>query len=476
MDDFYRKLFNEIPCFVTTQNRQFQIIAANHQFRREFGKEENSFCFEVYKGRTEKCPSCPLELTFRDGKCHQSEEIVLLRDGREMCVMVYTAAVRNDEGEIIAAVEVSADITEVKELQQKYRTLFDVSPCYISVQDEQFKISDANRRFQEDFGFGIGETCYSVYKHRSEPCLNCAVAQTFQDGLIRQSEEVVTNKYGKQKNVICYTAPIHNPLGEIDSVMEMSADITDLRQVQSRLTSLGMLVGSISHGIKGLLSGLDGGVYLMETGYKKGMTDRVEKGLDMVIRNVDRVRSMVLNVLYYAKDRDVFWEPIDVEELVASVVEVLTNRAKQLGVELETSVEAGSFEADHDAILALLVNLIENSLDACHSNKRELIHKVRLAASFTGKHVIFNVTDNGIGMDRETREKAFSLFFSSKGASGTGLGLFIAHKIVKSHCGSVEIKSSPGKGTTFKVKLPKQKPPGLVDDSTPSEGCPDAQL
>ncbi len=58
--------------------------------------------------------------------------------------------------------------------------------------------------------------------------------------------------------------------------------------------------------------------------------------------------------------------------------------------------------------------------------------------------MVFEVEDNGIGMDRETREKIFSLFFSSKGLKGTGLGLFIANKIVDKHGGSIEVESEPG--------------------------------
>ena len=68
------------------------------------------------------------------------------------------------------------------------------------------------------------------------------------------------------------------------------------------------------------------------------------------------------------------------------------------------------------------------------------------------------VRDNGIGMDRETREKAFTLFFSSKGTGGTGLGLFISNRIARSHGGRIELKSEAGVGTQFVVALPRSRP------------------
>jgi signal transduction histidine kinase len=76
------------------------------------------------------------------------------------------------------------------------------------------------------------------------------------------------------------------------------------------------------------------------------------------------------------------------------------------------------------------------------------------------------VEDNGIGMDRETREKAFSLFFSSKGLKGTGLGLFISNKIVDKHGGDIRVDSEQGRGTRFVIRLPLDARPSV----RPTEG------
>jgi PAS domain S-box-containing protein len=457
MEDLYRKLFNELPGYISVQNKDFEIIAANRMFRTEFGCGEGDSCFDVIKGRKSRCEVCSVDMTFQDGHCHATEEIVRLKNGKEISVIAYTAPIRDEAGNIIAVEVMFTDITKVKRLQQKYRNLFDVTPCYITVLNKDFKISNVNRWFEQDFGEGVGRFCYEVYKHRKEPCIDCPVARTFLDGQIHQSEEVVTCREGKRKNVRCYTAPIRDPNGEIVSVMEMSADITDLRQLQSRLTSLGMLVGSISHGIKGLLSGIDGGVYLMETGFQKGRQDRVDQGWSMLKRNIERIRSMVMNVLYYAKDREIFWKSIDAEKMVASVKDILDSRARRHNVELRLESEPGEFEGDQDAIHSLLINLLENSIDACRVDKSKQAHLVSLTSKFQNDSAVFIVKDDGIGMDQETKEKAFSLFFSSKGAEGTGLGLFIAHKIIMSHKGTIDIESDPGKGTRFIVKLPRQR-------------------
>ena len=85
-------------------------------------------------------------------------------------------------------------------------------------------------------------------------------------------------------------------------------------------------------------------------------------------------------------------------------------------------------------------------------------HKVSTKLIPKEDHILYEIRDNGIGMDQQTREKAFSLFFSSKGAGGTGLGLFISNKIAQSHGGSIRLESEENKGTRFLVKLLRKRP------------------
>jgi PAS domain S-box-containing protein len=369
--------------------------------------------------------------------------------------------------------EMHTDIGEVKRLQKalqrsqkRLAQLFEEVPCFITVQGADRIIQHANRKFRETFGPAVGEHCYRVYKHREEQCLVCNVQQTLEDGKIREHEEVIVSAMGEKLNVLVTTAPLHNAAGEIESVIEMSVDITQMRQLQSQLTSIGLLVGSISHGIKGLLTGLDGGIYLVNSGFEKERPERVKKGWAMVQRNVDRIRSMVLDILYYAKDRELTVSEVDVRALVAELEDVVGKKAADSNVRLDVDVvdEIGTFEGDYSAIRATLVNLLENSLDACRGDNEKPAHRVRFAARRASPWMVFEVEDNGIGMDRETREKLFSLFFSSKGIKGTGLGLFIANKIVDKHGGSISVDSQPGRGSRFLIRLPLAARPSTRPD------------
>jgi signal transduction histidine kinase len=192
----------------------------------------------------------------------------------------------------------------------------------------------------------------------------------------------------------------------------------------------------------------------------------VRQGWQTIQRNVARIRATVSDILYYAKDREPVWETVSATELADEVCNLMQTRAAELHVKLncETTPAAGGFEADSQAVRSLLVNLLENSLDACRLDNKKSAHEVTLRLRGFPDYVHFEVLDNGIGMDQETREKAFSLFFSSKGMEGTGLGLFIANRIARAHGGSIELESQVGVGTKFVVKLLRKRPlPQIVE-------------
>jgi PAS domain S-box-containing protein len=344
--------------------------------------------------------------------------------------------------------------------QKLYQQLFDEVPCYISVQDRSFRLTATNKMFKQDFGDEIGSHCYSVYKHRGSRCQACPVADTFADGDSHSTEEIVTSKSGKQHHVLTWTAPIRNSEGEITQVMEMSTNITEIRQLQDHLTSLGLMIGSMSHGVKGMLTALDGGIYQMETGLAKNDTLRIHKAFDQIKQMAGRIRKMVLEILYYAKSRELRYQSIDISEMADKVVEDAMAIASKNGVKLEANISPtlGSIDVDPTWLQAALVNFVENAIDACAHDRNKQDHVVTFDAfELSADRICFIITDNGMGMDQETKEKMFTLFFTSKGSQGTGLGLFIANRVIQQHGGTINVESELKKGSKFRICLPKSR-------------------
>jgi len=236
--------------------------------------------------------------------------------------------------------------------------------------------------------------------------------------------------------------------------------IHEKTELQSHLASLGLMIGSISHGIKGLLTGLDGGMYLLDSGFAKDNQDRIKEGWEIVQLMVDKIRKLVQDVLFYAKERDLKRERIDALSFADELAMVVEPKLKGLDIEFVKDFDAkiGKFEVDAGYIHSALINILENAVDACTREKAKKFHKVIFGVRQDRKNIIFDVFDNGIGMDRETREKIFTPFFSSKREKGTGLGLFISNKIVEQHGGLIEVQSTVGEGTLFSITIPKVLP------------------
>ncbi len=338
------------------------------------------------------------------------------------------------------------------------RQLFDEVPCYISVQNRDQRIVRANRHFKADFGACLGERCYEIYKHRTHPCPQCPVEESFRDGMIHQTEEVVTTRSGQQKIVLTLTAPLRDENGDIHEVMELATDITQIRELQDRLTSLGLFIGSISHGVRGMLTALDGGLYRLEKGIKNNDMDLVANGAERVKLMISRIRNSVLEMLYYSKDRELNIQVLDVQTFgdgVANFVEPKANK-HDIRFQKEFHGNLGRFEIDPEVISAGLVNILENAVDACIEDESKERHVVSFIVEGAKNKVSFIVRDNGPGMDRSTQEKMFSLFFSSKGSKGTGLGLYIANDVVHQHGGKIFVESVVGEGTEFRIEMPRK--------------------
>lgn len=459
-------LFNELPCLVSVHNKNLEIVASNSLFKQRLGDFIGQKSYRIYAQYDQDSENCPIRLTFHTGKGRRSKEVLISTTGERIPVTVSTAPIIDRDGEVDLVLDISLDMTELNRLREellttqlKFQRLFDEAPCYISVQNRDYTIAEANRRFVEDFPDAVGKLCHDVYKHRADPCDGCPIQETFATGESRQLETVVTTSKGEPKNILVWFAPIRDVYGNVTQVMEMSTDITEIRRLQDHLTSLGIMIGSMSHGVKGMLTALDGGMYRLESGLRKQDAQRVDAAVETLRTLIGRVRKMVLDILYYAKSRALDLETVDAAQYLTATAEIVRPKAENAGVRFRCEIpeDLGTLELDASAFSAALVNFLENAVDACESSKDP---GIVFAATDRGEFVELVVQDNGMGMDRETREKIFTLFFSSKGKKGTGIGLFISNQTIEQHGGTIAVESEPNKGSRFVISLPREAPEG----------------
>jgi PAS domain S-box-containing protein len=345
--------------------------------------------------------------------------------------------------------------------------LFHQVPISISVIDRDFRIVDANAKFEETYGAWQNRACFEVLKNRTSRCSDCAAAQSFEDGKTRVREEEGTKSNGEPFFYLCHMFPLIRKNHEIPYIIEMATDITENKRLEKekleaeRLAAVGQTVAGLAHGIKNVLMGLEGGVYVFKSGMEKGDTERLLKGWQMLDENISRISTFVKEFLEFAKGRVPKVKPTSPNLVAKKVLDLFRPKAELAGIHLEGHLSGGIPPAlmDEEEIHTCLVNLVSNALDACEISDKQG-RTVTVSTFEKDNTLVFEVSDDGTGMDYEVKKKIFTNFFSTKGANkGTGLGLLTTKKIVQEHGGRVSFESSPGEGSVFRLEFPRNRLP-----------------
>jgi signal transduction histidine kinase len=255
------------------------------------------------------------------------------------------------------------------------------------------------------------------------------------------------------------------------------------KMIQSEhLATVGKTVSTLSHHIKNILQGIDGGSYLVRTGMSKKDEKMTQQGWEIVEKNQKRISQLILDMLTLSKEREPDYELGNIVETVREAVELLQFRAREEKVEMTFNAETivqniPKFFFDIEQIHRAVTNLITNGIDAAKmkkddsdadnimslpvsvlggSNEKRQTGLLRVEVDYCGEEsaILVRVDDNGVGVPEPQRPKLFHAFYSQKKGQGTGLGLSVAHKIIQEHGGNIQVTDSPLGGARFEIKLP----------------------
>ncbi|MDD9301681.1 MAG: hybrid sensor histidine kinase/response regulator [Desulfobacter sp.] len=232
--------------------------------------------------------------------------------------------------------------------------------------------------------------------------------------------------------------------------------VLEKSKLTSHLSSLGLMIGTISHDVKGVLTNLDGGLYLARSAMARQDTKGMAEGIDMLDQAIDRIKKLILDILMYSKERKILVKPVKVKAFAEEISKTMAVKigSRPIRFCLVTDKAPEVMAADPGFMMSALVNILDNAIDACAEDGSGKDHLITLCIEEKKDHLSIRIQDNGCGMDMATREKIFELFYSSKSSKGTGFGLFIAHSIITQHKGRIEVESRVQKGTTFVIRLP----------------------
>ena len=404
------------------------------------------------------------------------ETRLLTKDGRVRNVLLTLSRLRDAEGNSIGTIGISKDITQEKALQDELRDakqylegMVEHSADIIITVNSEGLIETFNRGSEEALGYSrnevIGTQIEKMFVDPGER--QAAVARLEETGDVTNYETRLLAKDGQVRNVLLTLSRLFdaedNPIGTIG----ISKDITREKKLQRELfqsqkfAAIGEAVTGIQHAIKNMLDALNGGAYLVRVGMKKDNRKRIEEGLAMVEEGIERIGALSHNMLHFVREWKAELQEVDLNGLIASIRELNRQAAIDHGVSLRHEVSEGlaPVPCDPKLIHMATTDILVNAIDACTEKRYadgqspEIVLRSYLDEG--GDFAVIEVRDNGCGMTEEIRRNIFTPFFSTKSSLGTGLGLALTARIIRVHGGEISVESEPDRGTTFRVRIPK---------------------
>lgn len=268
-------------------------------------------------------------------------------------------------------------------------------------------------------------------------------------GRIRQvTEQLGLEQRRLEDRVREATAEIAERKGQLEDanlrLFEMQRQLTQLE----RLAAAGQLAAQFAHEVGTPLNLISGHVQLLRA---RASDDRTTKRLDVIAGQIERITHIVRSMLNSTRRPRPQLEIIDINSLLAQILDVTQPTLAARNVELRSEIGEGipPIEGDSDQLQQVFINLINNSLDAMPAGGR-----LKVSTARDGDSVVIELSDTGEGILEESIDMIFNPLYSTKQGSGTGLGLTIVKQIISEHEGEVGVESEPGRGATFRIRLP----------------------
>ncbi len=391
------------------------------------------------------------------------------------------------DGEIFRQ-SIIRDISERKAIEEQLRqttetlkTAVEASPVAILTVSPEGIVTFWNRAAEQIFGWQAGE----VVGH---PLPIVPEGQREEARLLRQrilNGETFTGlelervrKDGVRITVSLHAAALHDPNGQVTGYMAVLMDISERKRAElaqsklqgqlqqaQKMETVGRLAGGVAHDFNNLLTVINGYAELISS--ELDPDDPLRAALAEITRAGDRAAALTQQLLAFSRKQVIEPKLLSPNELVTDIGRML-RRLMGDDIEVVTILhpETGQILADAGQINQVLMNLAVNARDAMPAGGRLLIEtsnadiEERYAEAHMevqpGSYVGLGVSDTGAGMDAETRSHIFEPFFTTKPlGQGTGLGLSTVYGIVKQNGGWIWVYSEPGRGTTFKIYLPR---------------------
>ncbi len=401
------------------------------------------------------------------------------------------------DGLLLDISERKASDARLRATTDKFQTLVDASPLPIMALTLEGTVTLWNKAAERVFGWRSDEVFgmdNPIVPEEKRDELGALRERVLREGGFSGVEVRRRRKDGTLRDFMLSTAPLRDESGAIAGIMSIMADITDRKRMEEalrdseeqfrqaqKMEAVGRLAGGVAHDFNNLLTAIRGYADLLLMGGDEVFPVRRE--VEEIQRAADRAADLTQQLLAFSRKQVLQPKVLDLNAVVSNMDKMLRRLIGE-DVDLITVLRPGlgTVKVDPGQIEQVIMNLAVNARDAMPEGGRITIEtaNVDLSAEYAsfhaavqpGPHVMMTVTDTGTGMDDATKQRLFEPFFTTKElGKGTGLGLSTVYGIVKQSSGSIWVYSEPGKGTCFKVYLPRDEEPDALRRSARRPGC-----
>lgn len=364
--------------------------------------------------------------------------------------------------------------------KKDWERTFDAVPDLISIIDLNHTITRVNKAMAERCGISVedmvGRKCYDVVHGLNHTPGCCPSVAMLQNGVVNSTEVEETRFNGFFDVTV---SPLCDDEGRVTTYVHVMRDITERKRAEEerlkleaqfqqtqKLESLGVLAGGIAHDFNNILTIILGHCYMVKEDFDSGMTDKAH--VEKIEAAANRAADLCRQMLAYAGNSPQCNVQINLWLLLDEIVKMLKSAIKKnVSIHLDLKRDIPVISGDNAHIQQIVMNLIINAAEAIGDKNGTItvaLKKVEIQAGksdvdfsgtaiLPGGYAVLEVSDTGCGMDDDVKNRIFEPFFTTKFA-GRGLGMSAILGIIKSHNGALQLSSTPGAGTTFKVYFP----------------------
>ena len=399
--------------------------------------------------------NCEEPIVLLTGKGNYEVDIQAMQLGAVDYLVKTELSVEKMERCIRYALERAGTLKALKANERKYRSIFEKSKDTVFVTDYALNFKDVNEAIENLLGYDKDEVLdMNLGDLLDMPANKTTLVQSIQTGNDVNDREVVMNTKDGEKKYCILTLTIEDSDKVDGYVQGIIHDITNLKKVEKatlqgeKLAAAGRLVRTIAHEVRNPLNNITLSVEQMQQDMKD---EQMQLYMDIIKRNGKRINDLISELLNTSRPSENTLEKQVLQNILDDVIAASIDRLTLKKIKLQVTYPNNELEiqADREKLKLALLNIVINAVEAMEEQEGLLSVSLHQASN----SVVLVISDNGCGISEENISRLFEPYFTQK-RNGVGLGLTFTLNILQAHKANIEVLSTPGNGTSFKITFP----------------------